>query len=62
MHQVLPAIIVAALLAATVVDVVAAGVRSVTGNNGRIYSAARAGISVAIPASMKSFPTELLPQ
>jgi hypothetical protein len=62
MRQALPPIIVAALLAAIVVDVVAAGVRSVTGNSGRVYSAAPAGISMAVPASMKSFPTELLPQ
>ena len=38
MRQVLPAITVAAVLTATVVDVVTAGVRSVTRNNGRIYS------------------------
>jgi len=61
MRQALPAIVVAALLAATIVDVVSAGVRTAT-RGGRVYSITPAGISVAVPATMKNFPTELLPQ
>jgi hypothetical protein len=61
MRQALPIVIVAVLLIATVVDVVAAGVRTVAARN-HFYYAAPAGITVAVPSGMKSFPTEVLPQ
>jgi hypothetical protein len=67
MRQTLPITVVAALLAATVltatiVDVVAAGVKTVAAGE-RVYRAASAsGIRVAVPSSMSNFPTELLPQ
>jgi hypothetical protein len=67
MGQTLPITVVAALLAATVltatiVDVVAAGVKTVAAGE-RLYSAASAsGITVAVPSSMSNFPNELLPQ
>ena len=67
MRQALPVTVVAALLAATVltatvVDVVAAGLKTVAAGE-RFYSAAPAkGIRIAVPSSMSSFPNELLPQ
>jgi len=67
MRQTLPIAVVAALLVATVltatvVDVVAAGVKTVAAGE-RFYSAASAsGIRVALPSSMSNFPNELLPQ
>jgi hypothetical protein len=61
MRQALPIVIVAVLLTATVVDVVAAGVKTVTAGR-HFYYATPVGINVAMPSSMKSFPTELLPQ
>ena len=61
MRQRLPAIVVAALLAAIAVDAVAAGVRTAT-HNGHMYSVAPAGIRMAVPANMKNFPTDALPQ
>jgi hypothetical protein len=60
MRQALPIVIVAVLLTATLVDVVAAGVK--TAARSRFYYAAPIGITVAVPNGMKSFPTELLPQ
>ena len=65
MRQTLPITVVAALLAATiltatVIDVVAAGVKTVAAGE-RFYSAAPAsGLRVAVP--MSNFPNELLPQ
>jgi hypothetical protein len=61
MRHALPAIIVAALLAAIAVDVVAAGVRTAT-HNGHMYSVAPAGITMAVPATMKNFAADALPQ
>ena len=67
MRQPLPFTVVAALLAATVltatvVDVVAAGVKTVAAGE-RFYSAASAsGIKLAVPSSLSNFPNELLPQ
>jgi len=56
------ALLAATVLTATVVDVVAAGVRTVAAGE-RFYSAASAsGIGVAVPSSMSNFPKELLPQ
>ena len=61
MRQQLPAIVIAALLTAVAVDVVAAGVRTAT-HNGHVYSAAPAGIRMAVPANIKNFPIDVLPQ
>jgi hypothetical protein len=57
----LPIAIVAVLLTATVVDVVAAGVKTVAAGR-HFYYATPVNINVAVPNGMKSFPTELLPQ
>ncbi|MGB9208074.1 MAG: hypothetical protein WCB78_08180 [Pseudolabrys sp.] len=63
MRQALPIVIVAVLLTATatVVDVVAAGVKTVAARR-HFYYATPVGINVAVPNGMKSFPTEPLPQ
>ena len=63
MHRALPIVIVAVLLTATatVVDVVAAGVKTATARR-HFYYATPVGINVAVPNGMKSFSTELLPQ
>jgi hypothetical protein len=61
MRQSLPIALVAILLTVTVVDVVAAGVKTVTARR-HFYYATPVGINVAVPNGMKSFPTELLPQ
>jgi hypothetical protein len=65
MRRALPIVIVAVLLTATatatVVDVVAAGVKTVAARH-HFYYATPVGINVAMPNGMKSFPTELLPQ
>jgi hypothetical protein len=60
MGQPLPIVIVAVLLTATVVDVVAAGAKTVAARR-HFYCAAPVGINVAVPNGMKS-ATELLPQ
>jgi hypothetical protein len=61
MRRALPIIIVAVLLTATVVDVVAAGIKTVAARH-HFYYGTPVGINVAVPNGMKSFPTELLPQ
>jgi hypothetical protein len=61
MRQSLPIALVAILLTVTVVDVVAAGVKTVAARH-HFYYATPVGINVAVPNGMKSFPTELLPQ
>jgi hypothetical protein len=60
MRQTLTIAIVATLLVATVFEVIAAGGKTVVARNH--YAAPASGISIAVPASMKSFPTELLAQ
>ncbi|HEY3032655.1 MAG TPA: hypothetical protein VGJ68_21125 [Bradyrhizobium sp.] len=61
MRQALSLAVVATLLIAAVVDVVAAGVKTVAARH-HFYYATPVGINVAVPNGMKSFPTELLPQ
>jgi hypothetical protein len=67
MRQALPITVVASLfagtiLAATVVDVVAAGLKTAAAGE-RLYSAASvSAIKVAVPSSLSNFPSELLPQ
>jgi hypothetical protein len=60
MRQALFIAVVATLLIAAV-EVVAAGVKTVTTRN-HFYSTPAGGIGVAVPASMKTFPTDVLPQ
>ena len=62
MRQALSIAVVAALLIATIVEVVAAGGKTVLATNHFYYAAPASGISIAVPSGMKSFPTELLPQ
>ena len=61
MRQALSLAVVATLLIAAVVDVVAAGVKTVAERH-HFYYATPVGINVAVPNGMKNFPTELLPQ
>ena len=50
------------LLLAAMVEVVAAGVKT-SATRSHFYAAAPAsGVAIAVPASMKGFPTELLPR
>jgi hypothetical protein len=60
MRQALFIAVVATLLIAAV-EVVAAGVKTVT-TRSHFYSTPTGGIGVAVPASMKTFPTDILPQ
>jgi hypothetical protein len=62
MRQALYLAVVATLLTATVVEVVAAGAKTIDARNHFYYAAPASGISIAVPSGMKSFPTELLPQ
>ncbi|MFZ2091025.1 MAG: hypothetical protein WAU99_04760 [Pseudolabrys sp.] len=62
MRQALSVVVVATLLTAAVVDIVAAGVKTLSASNRFHYAASTNGIAVAVPVGMKSFPTELLPQ
>jgi hypothetical protein len=57
MRHILSVIIVAALLAATAVDVVAGWTKMDATRNH--YAAPVTGISVALPSGMKNFPVEL---
>jgi hypothetical protein len=61
MRETLCIAIVGTLLIAAMIDVVAAGVKTSVVRS-HFYAAPATGIGIAIPASMKSFPTELLPQ
>jgi hypothetical protein len=61
MRQALTIAVVATLLVATVVEVVASGVK-LAARNHFFYAAPASSISIALPSGMKSFPTELLPQ
>ena len=62
MRQTLTIAIVATLLVATVFEVISAGCKTVVARNRFYYAAPASGIGIAVPASMKSFPTELLAQ
>ena len=61
MRETLTIAIVATLLVATVFEVIAAGAKTLVARN-HFYAAPASGIGIAVPASMKSFPTELLAQ
>jgi len=66
MHQALPVVVVATLLGATVltatvVDVVAAGAKTVAAGHHVYNRASASGITIALPSSMSNFPNELLP-
>jgi hypothetical protein len=62
MRQALSIAVVATLLIATIVEVVAAGGRTVVARSHFYYAVPASGINVAVPRDMKSFPTDLLPQ
>ena len=57
MRHILPIIAVVALLLATAVDVIAAGAKRAAGSI-HLYTSPVAGLSVALPTGMKSFPVE----
>ena len=50
------------LLLAAMAEVVAAGVKTSAVRNHFYAAAPASGVAIAIPTSMKGFPTELLPQ
>ena len=54
--------ILGTLLLAAMVEVVAAGVKTSAVRNHFYAAAPASGVAIAIPTSMKGFPTELLPQ
>jgi len=58
MRHILSIIAVAALLLATAVDVIASGAKRAAANH-HLYTAPSAGLSVALPSGMKSFPVAL---
>jgi hypothetical protein len=62
MRQAVSIAAVAILLIATIVEVVAAGGKTLVARNHSHYAAPASGIRIAMPSGMKSFPTELLPQ
>jgi hypothetical protein len=62
MRQAVFIAVVASLLIATVVEVIAAGARTVVARNHSNYAASASGSSIAVPSGLKGFPTELLPQ
>jgi hypothetical protein len=62
MRQAVYLAVVATLLTTTVVEVVAAGAKTIDPRRHFYYAAPANGISIAVPTGMKSFPTELLPQ
>jgi hypothetical protein len=61
MRQALAIAVAVVLLAASVVDIVAAGVKSGSARNRPNY-AVPANVTVAVPDAMKNFTPDLLPQ
>ena len=59
MRKALLLAILGTLLLAAMVEVVAAGVKTSAVRNHFYAAAPTSGVAMAIPASMKSFPTEL---
>jgi hypothetical protein len=45
-----------------IIDVVAAGVKTVGTKSHFYYAAPASGVGIAVPSGMKKFPVELLPQ
>ena len=62
LRRALPILVAAVLLTAIFVDVVAAGVKAVSGRNRASYPASGGAITISVPNAMKPFPAELLPQ
>jgi hypothetical protein len=54
--------IVGTLLLAAMIEVVTAGVKTSVVRSHFYAAAPASGLGIAVPASMKSFPAELLPQ
>jgi hypothetical protein len=61
-RRALPVLVAAVLLTAIFVDVVAAGVKAVSGRSRASYPAIGGTVTISGPNAMKSFPSELLPQ
>ena len=61
MRRVLCVVIIGVLFTACVVDIVAAAAKSSVAKSA-YYRATPTAVTIAVPAGMKSFPTELLPQ
>jgi len=61
MRKALCAVVVGVLFTACVVDIVAAAVKSGAAKS-HFYRTTPTALTIAVPASMKSFPAELLPQ
>jgi hypothetical protein len=63
-RRALPILVAAVLLTAILVDVVAAGVKAISGKSRLAYppSDGTGGVTVLVPSTMKAFPSELLPQ
>jgi|KBSSwiStaDraftv2_1062776.scaffolds.fasta_scaffold696383_2 hypothetical protein len=61
-RRALPILVAAVLLTAIFVDVVAAGVKAVSGKSRASYPAAGGTVTISVPNAMKNFPAELLPQ
>jgi hypothetical protein len=61
MRKVVCVVVVGVLFTASVVDIVAAAVKTGAAKN-HFYRAAPSAVTIAVPASMKSFPIEVLPQ
>ncbi len=62
LRRAFPILVAAVLLTAIFVDVVAAGVKAVSGRSRASYPASGGTVTVSVPNAMKSFPAELLPQ
>ena len=54
--------LIGVLLIAAMIDVVAAGVKTSVVRSHSYAAASVGGVGIAVPASIKSFPMELLPQ
>ena len=62
MRQTVLIAVVGTLLIGTIVEVVAAGGKSVVARHHFYYTVPASGVGIAMPSGMKSFPTEVLPQ
>jgi hypothetical protein len=62
LRRALPILVAAVLLTATLVDVVAAGVKALSSRSRVSYPASGGSITVTVPPAMKAFPADLLPQ
>ena len=61
MRRLVCVVVIGLLFTASVVDIVAAAVKSGAARS-VLYRATPTALTIAVPASMKNFPTEVLPQ